>query len=227
MDEFNILTAASMASRFVENSNKLKVVVGDLDKNEQDEEQEFDIASIHIHPMYGKLSVFDNDIAVVKLKPNKEAKGLRARGIKLQTSAAPACIPSEMSTYSTDIKCTVGCFRTNHIERKNGTNNLFYRIEPRTMLSFSPPYIPLRTCIEPHVYGDDITSSMFCAGYLEGGRPEPCIGCGGGGYVCLENGVYQVRGIISWGQGCGLPNKPTVYTNVSKFHDWILEKMEA
>ena len=95
------------------------------------------------------------------------------------------------------------------------------------MLSFSPPYIPLRTCIEPRVYGDDITSSMFCAGYLEGGRPEPCNGCSGGGYVCLENGVYQVRGIISFGQGCGLPNKPTVYTNVSKFHDWILEKMKS
>ena len=82
LDEFHILTAASVANSFVENIfpgwRSLKVVIGDLDTNEQDEEQEFDIDSVHIHPLFEKLSPFDNDIAVVKLKPKNEAKGSRA-----------------------------------------------------------------------------------------------------------------------------------------------------
>lgn len=34
-------------------------------------------------------------------------------------------------------------------------------------------------------------------------------------------GRWAVVGIVSWGSGCGLPNKPGIYTSVVQYLDWI------
>lgn len=36
-------------------------------------------------------------------------------------------------------------------------------------------------------------------------------------------GMWYVVGIVSWGDECGKPNKPGVYTQVTYFRDWITE----
>lgn len=50
-------------------------------------------------------------------------------------------------------------------------------------------------------------------------------GDSGGPFMC-EDSISQVSrwrlcGIVSWGTGCALANKPGVYTKVNDFHGWI------
>ncbi|KAK7919567.1 hypothetical protein WMY93_010851 [Mugilogobius chulae] len=81
-------------------------------------------------------------------------------------------------------------------------------------------------CRAPHIYGNILDDSMLCAGVLQGGI-DACQGDSGGPLVCEQNGTHFITGVVSWGDGCGQKNKPGVYTNVLKFNDWILNKINS
>lgn len=39
--------------------------------------------------------------------------------------------------------------------------------------------------------------------------------------VCQKNGLWIQVGIVSGGSGCGRPNRPGIYTNVSRYFSWM------
>uniref|UniRef100_A0A8C3QIV4 Peptidase S1 domain-containing protein n=1 Tax=Cyanoderma ruficeps TaxID=181631 RepID=A0A8C3QIV4_9PASS len=68
-------------------------------------------------------------------------------------------------------------------------------------------------------YHGDVTDRMLCAGLPQGGV-DTCQG-DSGGPLLYSGEHWQVVGIVSWGQGCGTPSTPGVYTSVRAYLDWI------
>ena len=153
LSELHVLTVAHCMEDYPYNTYRIRV--GDWDKEFQDyQEQEFEVETVHFHEEYGFRVYLDNDIAVVKLKPKPNG-----RGIRFGERVLPVCLPRKSATYGHHLNCTVAGWGT--------TGSSF----PRFMQVAALPYIDTSTCIAPNVYGPrKITNSMFCAGFLEGGK---------------------------------------------------------
>ncbi|KAK6326566.1 serine protease hepsin-like [Coregonus clupeaformis] len=92
------------------------------------------------------------------------------------------------------------------------------------------PIINDAVCNAPDYYDNQITTSMFCAGFEKGGT-DACQGDSGGPFVaedCLSKASrYRLLGVVSWGTGCAMAKKPGVYTRVSRFLPWISSAMRT
>jgi hypothetical protein len=89
-----------------------------------------------------------------------------------------------------------------------------------TLQTVQLPFISHSTCNK--YYPSRLLQDQFCAGYEKGGA-DACYGDSGGPMVYFDSQTnkYIQVGLVSWGEGCGQPNKPGVYTNLSFYFNWI------
>ncbi|XP_072095901.1 hyaluronan-binding protein 2-like isoform X3 [Mobula birostris] len=89
------------------------------------------------------------------------------------------------------------------------------------LLDASVKLIPQRSCNRVTSYNRVLDASMLCAGNLEKGGVDACQGDSGGPLTCLKDGHYEINGVVSWGDHCGVKNKPGIYARVTTFLNWI------
>uniref|UniRef100_A0A8C3VPQ6 Transmembrane protease serine n=1 Tax=Catagonus wagneri TaxID=51154 RepID=A0A8C3VPQ6_9CETA len=161
------------------------------------------IKRIIVHERY-RSPAREYDIAVVQFSPR----------VTFTDDVRRVCLPEASAT-----------FQPNSTVYITGFGALFYGGESQNNLREARvKIISDDVCKQPHVYGSDIKSGMFCAGYLEG-IYDACRGDSGGPLVGKDlKDTWYLIGIVSWGDNCGQKNKPGVYTKVADYRNWIASK---
>uniref|UniRef100_A0A8C0XLS5 Peptidase S1 domain-containing protein n=1 Tax=Castor canadensis TaxID=51338 RepID=A0A8C0XLS5_CASCN len=165
------------------------------------------VAQVISHPSY-RQEGSQGDIALLRL----------SSPVTFSRHIRPICLPAANASFPNGFHCFV-----------TGWGHVAHSVSlqtPRQLQQLEVPLISRETCSclynigakpeEPHVLQQD----MLCAGYVEG-RKDACQGDSGGPLSCPVEGLWYLAGIVSWGDSCGAPNRPGVYTLTSSYASWI------
>ncbi|XP_064099771.1 transmembrane protease serine 9-like [Macrobrachium nipponense] len=198
-----VLTAAHCAA--AASPSNLYVVIGEHNwatTSETNVTQKIKALFMIVHPQYNS-NTLDNDMALIKLES--------AVTFPADNKIAPVCLPDPGNAYA-NVNATVTGWGTT---ASGGT-------QPQELYEVVVPTMTNTKCQQS--YGtNSITANMICAGVDVGGK-DSCQGDSGGPLVTEVNAVqtFMVQiGVVSWGNGCALPNYPGVYARVNNYLDWI------
>ncbi|XP_043911762.1 hyaluronan-binding protein 2-like [Protopterus annectens] len=191
------------------NASAIEVVLGDQDlEKEEFHEQRFDVEEIISHEEYNedKEGIPHNDIALLKLKPVNGKCAEETKYVKT------ACLADQSFVDGTN------CY----ISGWGATEKADFSPQ---LLDATVKLIPQKKCNSKRMYDGNIDEGMLCAGYMHRVGTDTCQGDSGGPLACEKAGHYYIYGVVSWGDSCGLKNKPGVYTRVTKYLGWINSHM--
>jgi secreted trypsin-like serine protease len=138
-----------------------------------------------------------NDIALVKLaQPVSDAQPIRLADFGIEAQA----------------------FGTNHPATVSGWGSYGYlaRTIPDDLRYVVLPVANHDSCNKS--YKGAVTEDMICAGAKDA---DACLGDSGAGLIITFKSQPYLEGIVSWGEGCGNPKKPGVYTRIPSYLRWI------
>nr|KAF6446656.1 coagulation factor XII [Rousettus aegyptiacus] len=192
---------------------ELTVVLGQDRHNQSCAQcQTLAVRTYHLHEAFSSIT-YQHDLALLRLQESADGNCVR-----LSPSVQPVCLPSSAArpAESEATVCEVA-----------GWGHQFEGAEEYStfLQEAQVPLISQERCSAPDVHGTAFAPGMLCAGFLEGGT-DACQGDSGGPLVCEDEAAERqliLRGIVSWGSGCGDRNKPGVYTDVAYYLNWIQE----
>ncbi|KAL0102967.1 hypothetical protein PUN28_018341 [Cardiocondyla obscurior] len=181
-------------------ARQFTVRLGDIDLERDDEPsspETYTVKEIHAHPDFSRVG-FYNDIAILEL----------TRTVRRSPYVIPICLPQTRGKPFAGARPTVVGWGTTYYGGKEST------VQRQAVL----PVWRNEDCNA--AYFQPITSKFLCAGYSQGGK-DACQGDSGGPLMLQIKGHWTQIGIVSFGNKCGEPGYPGVYTRVSEFIDWI------
>ncbi|XP_058119241.1 transmembrane protease serine 9-like [Anopheles ziemanni] len=167
----------------------------------------YPIVEMHIQGTYNRVTMV-GDIALLRAATSSESNGnvlrLRPRTHVAKRLSLPA--PSDGTVVNGE-QCYIFGYGSESYEGPISTT-----LRYGTVLAFG-----IDSCIGMMgaVVAPPPNSGMFCAI----GQADACKGDSGGGYVCHKppSNQFVLRGIISYGVGCGAAGTPGVYTDVAYY----------
>ncbi|XP_075268472.1 serine protease 33-like [Opisthocomus hoazin] len=178
------------------------------------------VGAVTRHPAYRDGEVAEGwddvagDLALVRLEPPATPSRL----------VRPICLPSPGVRFPPGTNCTVtgwGDVRT--------AGPL---PPPKTLQQLEVPLLSHRRCRCLYAGTGDSAGlgtpagDTLCAGFAQGQR-DACQGDSGGPLSCRVGDAWLLAGVVSWGEACGLPGRPGVYTRVAAHAAWIAAAVPA
>ncbi|XP_051987444.1 polyserase-2-like [Xyrauchen texanus] len=158
------------------------------------------ISQVIPHPQYDELS-YNNDMALLHL----------SSPVNFTAYIKPVCLAADGSIFNNGSDMWV-----------TGWGHIHSSVplpSPQNLQEVNVPIVGNRKC--NCLYGNaKITDNMMCAGLLGGGK-DSCQGDSGGPMVIKQGPVWIQAGVVSWGNGCALPEYPGIYARVSNYQSWI------
>lgn len=207
------------------------------------------VAGIIPHEDYNPIN-FDNDIALIKLaEPVRETSGpvgaIKVIGQDQPTPEGPAVVigwgfteenkaPQDLLETDIDIVPNAVCNRgmAEQTKREFGTYLMSLAETNRVPMDKLEQVFSIVTSN----LGDQVNENMICAGIPSGERTS-CNGDSGGPLMVRQaDGSWLQVGVVSWGrrplfssnrQACNHPQLYAVYTRLSRYFDWIGNKLAS
>ncbi|XP_030744663.1 coagulation factor XII [Echinops telfairi] len=193
---------------------ELTVVLGQDRHNQSCEQcQTLGVRAYRLHEAFSPTS-YQHDVALLRLQEREDGSCAR-----LSPYVQPVCLPSGAAAGPAETEasnCEVAGWGYQFEESQEYSSFLQ---EARV------PLLPRERCSASDVHGAAFLPGMLCAGFLQGGT-DACQGDSGGPLVCEDEALEKrvvLRGVVSWGSGCGNRYKPGVYTDVANYVAWIQE----
>ncbi|KAM9207943.1 prostasin [Leptosomus discolor] len=169
------------------------------------------VAAVIRHPAYRDGDVIEGhgdiagDLALARLDPPATPTRL----------VRPICLPGPTVRFPPGTNCTVtgwGDIRT--------AGPL---PPPKTLQQLEVPLLGHRHCRCLYAGTGELGTparDTLCAGFPQGQR-DACQGDSGGPLSCRVGDTWLLAGVVSWGEACGLPARPGVYTRAAAHAAWI------
>ncbi|XP_050086005.1 uncharacterized protein LOC126571499 isoform X2 [Anopheles aquasalis] len=186
-------------------ARQFTVRLGDIDLSTDGEPSApvtYKVTEVRAHPRFSRVG-FYNDIALLVLdKPVRKSKYV-----------IPVCLPGANLPSKERLagrRATVVGWGTTYYGGKESTKQ-----QQATL-----PVWRNEDC--NRAYFQPITDNFVCAGFSEGGV-DACQGDSGGPLMMLVEARWTQVGVVSFGNKCGEPGYPGVYTRISEYMEWIRE----
>uniref|UniRef100_A0A4W5NAQ1 Zgc:154142 n=1 Tax=Hucho hucho TaxID=62062 RepID=A0A4W5NAQ1_9TELE len=198
-----VMTAAHCFIRYTDELQRWKMCLGKHNLTfTEDTERCLGVTGIYRHEgfKYPTLPTTDitNDIALVHL----------SSAVNMTREISPVCLPALGALMPAGKPCYV----TGWGDEKGS----LFPVVSEKLNQAALPIVPFATCSKPAYWWDTLRPSMIC-------------GDSGGPFACQPSASdpWEVHGIVSFGAfGCIKDKKPSVFTRVSSFNDWIDDNMK-
>lgn len=193
-----VLTAAHCVNK--EDPAHIDAIVGAYDKNNLSAAERIRVKRIYVHEAY-VTAQGGNDIALLELE-----------SIPALNQFTSIATDADFNLLRKDNLLTVIGFGSRK-EENNVTSD-----SPVKLHQVEVPFVPIEECRNKGGSYTKQGDGVFCAGAA---GKDSCSGDSGGPIFFRTNHGLTQMGVVSWGTGCGRPNKPGVYTKLSAFKTWL------
>ncbi|KAM9431292.1 transmembrane protease serine 12-like isoform 1-T1 [Salvelinus alpinus] len=161
------------------------------------------VVEVRVHEKFHHPS-YSNDIALMRLSSPLEYTDF----------VQPVCtVEDEMEEFDLNLN---QCF-------VSGWGSTSFKGKPMdTLQEAEVELFEQNTCNRIDWYNGYIKNGMICGG-SETGVVDTCQGDSGGPLQCFseDQEKFYIVGVTSFGDACGLPKRPGVYTRASKYSAWL------